>query len=113
MTGAPPARFALADALAAVPQGTPVPAAEIFAHGTMKLEFYAPRGEDRQQPHVQDELYIVQQGSGVFLRGEERFAFGPGDALFVRAGVVHRFEDFSDDLAVWVVFWGADGGEAA
>jgi hypothetical protein len=31
--------------------------------------------------------------------------------LFVPAGVEHRFEDFSDDFAVWVVFWGPDGGE--
>jgi hypothetical protein len=29
----------------------------------------------------------------------------------VPAGVVHRFEDFSDDLAVWVVFYGPEGGE--
>jgi hypothetical protein len=26
---------------------------------------------------------------------------------------VHRFENFSDDLVVWVVFYGPDGGEAA
>jgi mannose-6-phosphate isomerase-like protein (cupin superfamily) len=42
---------------------------------------------------------------------EQRFSFEPGDALFVPAGAVHRFEDFSDDLAVWVVFWGPPGGE--
>ena len=39
--------------------------------------------------------------------------FGPGDLLFVPAGVEHRFEEFSDDLAVWVVFYGPDGGEQA
>jgi hypothetical protein len=32
--------------------------------------------------------------------------------LFVSAGVVHRFEDFSDDLETWVVFYGTKGGEA-
>jgi quercetin dioxygenase-like cupin family protein len=32
--------------------------------------------------------------------------FGPGDLLWVPAGVVHRFKDFTDDLAVWVVFFG-------
>jgi hypothetical protein len=31
--------------------------------------------------------------------------------LFVPAGVVHRFEDFSDDLAIWVMFYGPEGGE--
>ncbi|CAN5750314.1 hypothetical protein BH24GEM1_BH24GEM1_26510 [soil metagenome] len=33
--------------------------------------------------------------------------------LFVPAGVAHRFEDFTDDLAVWVLFYGPDGWEAA
>lgn len=38
--------------------------------------------------------------------------FRPDDALR-RLGCVHRFEEFSDDLAVWVMFYGPDGGEAA
>jgi hypothetical protein len=33
--------------------------------------------------------------------------------LFVGAGVEHRFEEFSDDLAVWVFFYGPEGGEPA
>jgi mannose-6-phosphate isomerase-like protein (cupin superfamily) len=48
----------------------------------------------------------------MFLNGNTRHAFGPGDLLFVPAGVVHRFEDFTDDLAVWVIFYGPEGGEA-
>jgi len=31
--------------------------------------------------------------------------------LFVHAGVEHRFEEFTNDLSMWVVFWGPDGGE--
>ena len=27
------------------------------------------------------------------------------------AGVEHRFENFSDDFAVWVFFYGPEGGE--
>jgi hypothetical protein len=34
-----------------------------------------------------------------------------GDLLFVAAGAEHRFEDFTDDLAVWVVFYGPCGGK--
>ena len=34
-----------------------------------------------------------------------------GDALFVRAGIVHRFEDFAADFATWVFFYGPEGGE--
>ena len=51
--------------------------------------------------------------SGTFVCDGERTAFETGDALFAPAGAVHRFEDFSDDLAVWVMFYGAEGGEAA
>jgi len=56
---------------------------------------------------------VVARGRGQFLNGGVRHPFGPGDVLFVPAGVVHRFEDFSDDLAVWVFFYGPEGGEAA
>jgi quercetin dioxygenase-like cupin family protein len=54
----------------------------------------------------------VAQGSGFFRNGESRHRFVPGDLLFVPAGVIHRFEDFTDDLAVWVLFYGPEGGEA-
>ena len=53
------------------------------------------------------------QGKGQFLNGGVRHRFGPGDVLFVPAGVVHRFEEFSDDLAVWVFFYGPEGGETS
>ncbi len=80
-------------------------------HGSMELGFYAPAGSDPQQPHTQDELYFVASGSGRFVCGDEAVEFGPGDALFVAAGVTHRFEEFTDDFAAWVVFYGPDGGE--
>ena len=87
--------------------------AEPLTHGTMRLGMYAPREFDPQQPHEQDELYLVVRGSGTFVHGGERIPFGPGDALFVAAGIEHRFEGFSDDFATWVVFWGPKGGERA
>ncbi|HEY7564069.1 MAG TPA: cupin domain-containing protein [Acidimicrobiia bacterium] len=77
---------------------------ELFRKGTVSIELYAPRGTDPQQPHDQDEIYVVFTGEGTFVAGETRTAFGPGDALFVPAGMVHRFEDFTDDLAAWVIF---------
>lgn len=84
---------------------------EVFKHGTMLLEVFAPHKRDYQTPHEQDELYFVIRGSGDFLVGDERIPFGPGDALFVPAGKFHRFENFSDDFVTWVVFWGPKGGE--
>jgi mannose-6-phosphate isomerase-like protein (cupin superfamily) len=80
-------------------------------HGTMSVKLFAPRGTDRQAPHVQDEVYFVIAGSGTFVLDGNRHAFEPGAAFFVRAGVVHRFEDFTPDFVTWVVFWGPEGGE--
>ncbi len=84
---------------------------ELLAHGTLSIEIYAPRGVDPQQPHSRDEVYVVACGSGEFQCGERRQRFGPGDLLFVPAHVPHRFERFTDDLAVWVMFYGPEGGE--
>ena len=36
-----------------------------------------------------------------------------GTVAFVAAGETHRFEDLSDDFAVWVLFYGPDGGESS
>ena len=85
----------------------------MLVRGSLELGFYAPRDVDPQEPHDRDEVYVVLSGSGTFLCGDRRHEFGPGDALFVPAGEVHRFEDFADDLEVWVVFYGPAGGEGA
>ena len=83
-----------------------------FTHGTLEVGLYAPRGTDPQQPHDRDEVYVVMQGQGTFAVEGERFEFGPGDVLFVPAKARHRFEDFTQDFAAWVVFYGPKGGEA-
>jgi mannose-6-phosphate isomerase-like protein (cupin superfamily) len=86
--------------------------AQLLAHGSMRLLYYAPRGTDPQEPHQQDELYVIASGRGTFTRNGERIPFEPGDVLFASAGDEHRFEDFSDDFATWVIFYGPPGGEA-
>lgn len=87
--------------------------AEVLRHGSMSVEWYAPAGHDPQQPHEQDELYVVVIGSGLFLNRGVTQPFGPGDVLFVPAGVEHRFLDFTDDFGTWVIFYGPQGGEKA
>lgn len=104
-------RLTLASALARLPGPAGERFASLFRHGTLSLEVYAPRGRDDQDPHEQDEVYVVLQGSGIFVVAERREPFGPGDLLFVAAGVPHRFEDFSSDLTLWVIFYGPNGGE--
>ena len=106
-----PTRFTVAEARVA-PIAPGARSALLAQRGSMKLRYYAPPGKtDPQTPHDQDELYIVVSGHGTFLAGDRRTPFGPGDVLFVAAGVVHRFESFSDDFATWVVFYGPPGGE--
>ena len=83
----------------------------LLEHGTLELGYYKPDRIDPQQPHTQDEIYIVQSGSGLFVIGDERKPFEAGEALFVPAGAVHRFEDFTEDFSTWVIFYGPDGGE--
>ena len=98
----------------------------LLSHGSMELRWFAPKQRDPQTPHDRDELYIIASGTGVFMRaaesapfddkllpvqGEDRVPFGPGDALFVPAGTVHCFEEFSEDFACWVMFYGPEGGE--
>jgi len=84
---------------------------KVMEHGSMSVEIYRPVKTDLQSPHVQDELYIIISGSGDFLNNGKRVTFQPGDVLFVSAGVDHRFENFTDDFATWVIFYGPAGGE--
>lgn len=83
-----------------------------MAHGTMSVELYAPVDVDPQQPHSQDELYVIHAGTGEFVMQGERHRFSPGTVYFVPAGAAHRFENFSVDFSTWVVFWGPQGGES-
>jgi len=84
----------------------------LFEHGSLVIKLSQPRGPDLQTSHSRDELYVVAQGSGEFVCGGARQTVSQLDVLFAAAGVAHRFENFSDDFAVWVFFYGPEGGEA-
>ena len=106
-------RMRVADALEAASKSGDGLYGILLEHGTLELGFYKPDGEDLQQPHERDEVYIVQAGRGQFELNGERQPFEAGEALFVPAGVEHRFVEFSGDFTAWVVFYGPRGGEAA
>jgi mannose-6-phosphate isomerase-like protein (cupin superfamily) len=89
----------------------PSPFKELFTHGTLSIEIYKPVEHDKQQPHSRDEVYIVIAGTGKFLHGETISNFSAGDFIFVKAGVEHRFLEFSSDFSTWVIFYGPEGGE--
>jgi mannose-6-phosphate isomerase-like protein (cupin superfamily) len=58
---------------------------------------------DRQQPHDDDEVYVVLDGSGVLDVEGESVPVNVGDAVFVEAGADHRFSAY-EQLAVLVIF---------
>lgn len=62
---------------------------------------------DKQQPHTLDEVYYVVGGRSKFKVGEKEMSVTPRTALYVKAGVDHRFFDIIKDLKVLVFFSGA------
>jgi mannose-6-phosphate isomerase-like protein (cupin superfamily) len=104
-------KITLAEALDRLPGILHEQVVSVFERGSLEVKLYAPAGQDPQTPHSRDEIYVVARGVGEFVFGAERQAFGPHDVLFAAAGFEHRFENFSDDFAVWVFFYGPEGGE--
>jgi mannose-6-phosphate isomerase-like protein (cupin superfamily) len=107
------------------PLGSPLPVAEAFdvervkrrlgdagggyeiVHASSGLEIgvyvlVAPE-PDRQQPHEDDEVYVVLEGSGVLEVEGRLIELREGNAAFVPAGADHRFSAY-EHLSVLVVF---------
>lgn len=104
-------RFTAEDALTKVAASADKAYGVLLEHGSLELGYYKPQDIDTQDPHDRDEVYVVASGSGSFVVEGERQPFAAGDALFVPAYVAHRFEDFTEDFATWVLFYGPTGGE--
>lgn len=58
---------------------------------------------DRQQPHADDEVYVVLEGTGVLEVEGVPVSLREGHAAFVPAGADHRFSAY-EQLAVLVIF---------
>ena len=58
---------------------------------------------DRQQPHDDDEVYVVLEGSGVLDVEGERVQLDSGHSVFVPAGAEHEFVGY-EQLALLVIF---------
>jgi mannose-6-phosphate isomerase-like protein (cupin superfamily) len=58
---------------------------------------------DRQQPHDDDEVYVVLDGRGTLEIEGEPVDLHVGSAVFVPAGADHRFVGY-EQLAVLVIF---------
>ena len=64
---------------------------------------------DRQQPHDEDEVYVVLEGNGVLEVEGTATALTEGMALFVPATAEHRFTAY-EQLSLLVVFNGPHSG---
>ena len=104
-------RFTTAEGARKAAENEAEPYSVLLRRGTLELGYYTPAGVDLQQPHEQDEVYVIVSGTGRFINDGVETEFAPGDALFVAAGVEHRFTAFTDDTEMWVVFFGPPGGE--
>ena len=81
-------------------------AVSLMRRGSVEVKLSLPTRPNQQTPHAQDEMYVVVRGRGTLFHNGERAPVESGDLVFVAAGTEHHFEDFSEDLAVWVVFYG-------
>ncbi len=68
---------------------------------------------DTQQPHSEDEIYVVLRGRGRFTIANETRDVRGGDTIFVGAGIEHRFHDISEQLVLIVVFAPPEGSSTA
>jgi mannose-6-phosphate isomerase-like protein (cupin superfamily) len=67
---------------------------------------------DPQQPHTEDEVYLITSGSGQFTSGGRTVDVKPGMVLYVAAHEPHHFHDVGEDLTVLVFFGPAEGSLA-
>jgi mannose-6-phosphate isomerase-like protein (cupin superfamily) len=58
---------------------------------------------DHQQPHADDEVYIVLEGQGALEVEGERVELHEGEATFVPAGANHQFVGY-EQLSLLVIF---------
>ena len=58
---------------------------------------------DRQQPHDDDEIYVVLEGLGTLEVEGERLQMHEGQATFVPAGAEHQFVGY-EQLSLLVIF---------
>jgi mannose-6-phosphate isomerase-like protein (cupin superfamily) len=66
-------------------------------------------GSDPQDPHTEDEVYVVVSGRAVLTGQEEAIEVSPGSVVFVAAGEQHQFERVVEELVLIVVFGPAEG----
>jgi quercetin dioxygenase-like cupin family protein len=88
---------------------------EHLRRADLSLGTYSLRAgaEDLQEPHTEDEVYVVTAGRAKFTSSGETIDVVAGSVFFVAAHEVHRFHDIAEDLSVLVFFGPAEGARQA
>lgn len=66
-------------------------------------------GKDGQQPHTEDEIYVVVRGRARLVAPSGEIEVAPGSVIHVPAHETHEFTDVSEDLSLIIVFAPAEG----
>jgi mannose-6-phosphate isomerase-like protein (cupin superfamily) len=87
-------------------EGSESPYNEFLRRRGMSVGVYVlPVGaEDRQTPHMADEVYVVLQGRGRLRVVDEEIEVKPGQVISVDHGEEHQFIEVTEDLHMLVVF---------
>lgn len=69
-----------------------------------------PSGDnDPQQPHTEDEVYIILRGKGKIRVSEDVRDVAPGSVVYITAGVKHKFFNIIETITMLVIFSPARG----
>jgi len=90
----------------AVPDGAPNQYREHFRCTDMSVGTYCipVGGKDGQEPHTEDEVYLVLRGRARLIADSGEVGVGAGSVVFVPANEAHQFVEVTEDLTVLVVF---------
>jgi mannose-6-phosphate isomerase-like protein (cupin superfamily) len=79
---------------------------EFLRRDSMSCGLYVlePGADDPQQPHQEDEVYVVLGGRARLHMADRDQPVGPGSVAFVARTVPHRFHDVTERLSVLVFF---------
>jgi len=80
--------------------------AEVLVDSDLEVRFTPRPASGSRHTHDRDELYFIAAGHGFFAVGDKVSPVGTGDLCFAAAHEPHGFERFSEDFAIWIVFYG-------
>jgi mannose-6-phosphate isomerase-like protein (cupin superfamily) len=99
-------------ARAEVQYRTGEPYLEFLRRDSMSCGLYVLEAgaDDPQDPHREDEVYVVLDGRAQLTAAGRTQPVGPGSVVFVARTVPHRFHDITRRLSVLVFFAPPESG---